>query len=73
LVLSRFGDHVLDARLAAIHRLPHNALMPENSFCSSGSMFVLMDQPAQTVVSTYPNPMISDLPMPGVRSVLDRE
>jgi hypothetical protein len=32
-----------------------------------------MDQPAQTVVSTYPNTMISDLPMPGVRSFFDRE
>ncbi len=47
--------------------------MPENSNRSSGSMFVLVDQPAQPVVSTYPNPMVSDLPIAGVRSVLDCE
>jgi hypothetical protein len=40
-------------------------VVPEHSNRSSGSTFVLVDQPAQTVVSTYPNPMVSDLPMLG--------
>jgi MFS superfamily sulfate permease-like transporter len=45
----------------------------ENSIRSSGRTFVFMDQPTQTGVSTYPNPMISNLPRPGIPSVLDCE
>ena len=48
-------------------------VVPENSNRSSGSTFVLVHQPAQTVVATYPNPMVSNLPIAGVRSVLDCE
>jgi hypothetical protein len=32
-----------------------------------------MDQPAEPVASTYQNPMILDLPIPGIRRVLDCE
>jgi len=48
-------------------------VVPENSNRSSGSTFVLVHQPAQTVVATYPNPMVSNQPIAGVRSVLDCE